>query len=278
MYNTATVEKSLGSVVLNTFFVVFSLLMLFPFYLMIMMSTYETTDLFSGLHFTPGSYLLENFNTLARTSFYKFYINSAFVSVSVTVLTLLVCSMCGFAISKYKFKGRGIITNSVYAMMMVPPQLGVVAFIFEMRKFGWTNNFASLIIPFAANAFGVYWMRQFITSSVPDEILESGRIDGCSEFGLFFKLVVPFIKPAIASLAVLTFIASWNSYLYPMLLINKEKLYTVTLGLSCLDGMYRRDLAARITALSVGTVPMIVLFTFFSKSLISGLAAGAVKG
>ena len=278
MGSIVTGKDKAGAVVLNVFFAVFSMIILIPFYLMLTMATYESAELFRGLHLLPGNYLLKNIETLTRTNFYRFYLNSAFVAVSLTTLTLLVSAMCGFAIAKYRFQGRALITNLVFALMMVPPQLGLVAFIWEMRQFGWTNNYASLIIPFAANAFGVYWMRQYMMNSVPDEILESSRIDGCSELGVFFRIVVPFIKPAIASLGVLTFINSWNNYLYPMLLINKEELYTVTLGLSCLDGMYRRDFGARIAALSIGTVPMIILFTFFSKSLISGLAAGAVKG
>lgn len=266
------------SVFLNIFFVIFSLLILVPFYMMFNMCTYDTNTLFKGLHLTPGNYLLKNLATVASANFHVFYINSFIVSTLLSILTIIVCSMCGFAITKYEFKGKSIITASVYAMMMIPPQLGIVAFIWEMRQLGWNNTYASLIVPFAANAFYVYWMKQYIVTGVPNEILESARIDGCSEFRLFFSIVLPFIKPAIASVGLLTFINSWNNYIYPLLLINKPEMFTVTLGLSSLGGLYRTDLGARITALAIGTVPMIILFTVFSKSLINGLAAGAVKG
>jgi ABC-type glycerol-3-phosphate transport system permease component len=250
-----------------------------PFYLMIVMSTYNSNDLFSGLHLLPGSNFLINLkDVFENAGFGIYYFNSIYIAIFTTILTVFVCAMCGYALAKFSFKLNKIAYYTILFTMMLPSQLGLIAFVWEMNKIGWTDTHLSLIIPAAANAFAVYWMRQYIVQGVPNEILESGRMDGCNEFGVFFKLVIPFIKPALGSQAMLSFMASWNSYLLPLVLISKQKRYTVTLGLSTLDALYRMNYGARIMALVIGTIPMFILFLIFSKSLITGITAGSVKG
>ena len=243
------------------------------------MSTYDSNELFSDLHLLPGNNFLINIkDVFLNAGFGTYYFNSLYIAMAATLLSVLVCAMCGYALAKFEFKFKKFFYYTILVTMMLPTQLGLIAFVWEMNKIGWTDTHLSLIIPLAANAFSVYWIRQYTVQGVPTEIIESGRIDGCSEAGIFFRLVVPFIKPAIGSQAMLSFMASWNAYLIPLVLISDQKKYTVTLGLSTLDALYRANYGARIAALVIGTIPMFILFLLFSKSLIKGITAGSVKG
>ncbi len=250
-----------------------------PFYLMVIMSSYDSNELFMGLHLLPGDDFIVNIkDVFVNAGFGKYYFNSIYIAVTATLLTVLVCAMCGYALAKFDFKLKKLSYYAILITMMLPTQLGLIAFVWEMNKIGWTDSHLSLIIPSAANAFAVYWIRQYTVQGVPTEIIESGRMDGCNEAGIFFRLVVPFIKPALGSQAMLSFMASWNAYLVPLVLISKPEKYTVTLGLSTLDALYRANFGARIAALVIGTIPMFILFLLFSKSLIKGITAGSVKG
>ncbi len=250
-----------------------------PFYLMVIMSTYDSNELFMGLHLLPGNNFIINIkDVFLNAGFGRYYFNSIYIAVLATGISVFVCAMCGYALAKFDFKLKKFLYYTVLVTMMLPTQLGLIAFVWEMNKIGWTDSHLALIVPTAANALAVYWIRQYTIQGVPTEILESGRIDGCSEAGIFFKLVVPFIKPALGSQAMLSFMASWNSYLVPLVLISDQKKYTVTLGLSTLDALYRANFGARIAALVIGTIPMFILYLIFSKSLIKGITAGSVKG
>lgn len=255
-----------------------SLFSLFPFYIMLIMGTYRNEELFGGILLVPGNYLLENFKTVMESRFDLIYLNSIIVSGWSVVLAVLVSSLAGFAFAKHHFKGKRPLFSFILLTMMIPSQLGLVAYIIEMRYLGLTGTLIPLILPWVANAFGIFWMTQFMKGAIPNEVLESARIDGCSEIGVFFKIVVPFIKPAIITLSLLIFLWSWNNYLLPLILINKPELYTIPLGITTLGNLYRTDMAAQILGLSVGTIPVLILFAFGSKSFIRGLTAGSVKG
>lgn len=272
-------SNKFNSVILYVILTICSVFTIGPFYLMVIMSTYDSNELFSDLHLLPGNNFLINIkDVFLNAGFGTYYFNSLYIAMAATLLSVLVCAMCGYALAKFEFKFKKFFYYTILVTMMLPTQLGLIAFVWEMNKIGWTDTHLSLIIPLAANAFSVYWIRQYTVQGVPTEIIESGRIDGCSEAGIFFRLVVPFIKPAIGSQAMLSFMASWNAYLVPLVLISDQKKYTVTLGLSTLDALYRANYGARIAALVIGTIPMFILFLLFSKSLIKGITAGSVKG
>lgn len=272
-------SNKFNSFILYVILTICSVFTIGPFYLMVIMSTYDSNELFSDLHLLPGNNFLINIkDVFLNAGFGTYYFNSLYIAMAATLLSVLVCAMCGYALAKFEFKFKKFFYYTILVTMMLPTQLGLIAFVWEMNKIGWTDTHLSLIIPLAANAFSVYWIRQYTVQGVPTEIIESGRIDGCSEAGIFFRLVVPFIKPAIGSQAMLSFMASWNAYLIPLVLISDQKKYTVTLGLSTLDALYRANYGARIAALVIGTIPMFILFLLFSKSLIKGITAGSVKG
>lgn len=254
------------------------LMAVFPFYVMIMMATHRNGDLYHGLTLLPGDYYFKNMQTVFNRGFLRLYFNSTVVSLTAAGFSVLISAMTGFALAKYRFKLRKFMFYFIVMTLMIPYQLGLIAYIIEMRFLELNNTLLPIIIPWLSNAFGVFWMTQYIKGAVPDEVLESVRIDGGSEFRIFASIVIPFIKPAVITLFLLIFLWSWNSYLLPLIVINKTKLYTVPLGLARLGEQYVEDYAARIAGLSLGTIPIIIIYIMGSKNFISGLTAGAVKG
>jgi cellobiose transport system permease protein len=254
-----------------------SLVSLFPFWTMIMMSTYSSADIYTGVKLLPGNYFMENITSLSKIAFPTYYSNSVIVALSCSLLTVFVCSLAGYAFAKFRFKGRGLLLNIVILALMIPVQLGVVGLVIEMKTIGWLSTLLPLIIPNAANAFGVFWITQFTQDAIPDSVVESARIDGCGEFKVYLRIALPFMFPACMALALLSFLASWNSFLVPTILLTNEKLYTLPLGIRQLATQYRFDTGAQITGLTFGTIPMLIIFSLFSKYLITGLSAAAVK-
>lgn len=252
-------------------------LSLIPFYMMFIMGTHVTEDLFRGLVILPGRYFVNNVQTVVRSGLLTYYANSIIVSVISTTLSVFVSALTGYAIAKFRFKFRNTIFFAILISMMVPAQLGLIAYVIQMRVFGLNNSLIPLILPWIASPFGVFWMTQMIGSSVPSEIVESGRIDGCNEFKIFVRLAIPCFIPAIVTLSMLIFLWSWNSYMLPMVILNRPELFTIPVGLARIGDLYRVDHAARIAGLSLGTIPLLIIFSIGSKSFIRGLTAGAIK-
>lgn len=271
-------KMKIKSIILTILMFALAFVVLFPFYTMIMMSTQYSENIYKGIPLLPGGYLTENLKTVFNARFEIFYKNSLIVAIGSTLLSLFVSTLCGYALSKYKFKGANFLFKFILVTMMVPTQLGLVAFVVIMKNIGWINTLLPLIVPPAATGFGVYWMRNYIASALPDELIESGRIDGASEPRILARIALPCIKPAIFSLALMNFVTSWNSFLVPLIVLNKTDKYTVPIGIINLNSAYRNDLAAKITALTLGTIPLLILFMVTSKSFIRGITMGAVKG
>lgn len=257
---------------------ILAVITVFPFYIMICMGTYTSAELFKGIALVPGDQLLNNLKTVADSSFAVFYRNSLIASGTATVVGTLTSTMAGYALSKYRFRGREALLKLILALMMIPSQISLIAYVIEMRYLHLNDTLLPVIIPFTFSAFGVYWMKQSIDGAVPDEVIESARIDGASEFRVFFVIVIPFVRASVITIALLLFLWSWNNYLLPLITINNMELYTVPLGVAMLNGLYRTDYAAKILALTLGTLPLICLFIFGSRYFISGLTSGSVKG
>lgn len=270
--------KHVGKISVYTFVGIMSVLSIIPFYIMFIMGTYVSEELYTGIKIWPSTYFLDNLSTVLKHNFLGFYKNSLTVSITHTIVAVLLCAITGFAFAKYRFKGKKFFYFFILGTMMIPPQLGLIGFVVEMRWMGLANTLIPLMIGGLANAFGVFWMTQFIASSVPDEIIESARLDGCNELGIFFRIVLMVITPALVTLFLLLFLWSWNDYMTPLVLINKQELYTIPLAISLISSEYRTDYAARILALTLGTVPIIIMFALGSKHLIRGLLGGSVKG
>ncbi len=272
------IKKYGKKVITYAFMILVAVVTILPFYTMIIMGTYRSADLLKGLKLLPGDYFIENFKTVINASYIRSYLNSIVVSALSAFLGVMSCAMAGFGFSKYNFKWKKPLFNMVLLLMMIPAQLGLIAFIWEMRMLNWNNTLLPLFLPWIANGFGVFWMSQYINDAVPDEVLDSARIDGCGDLRMFFSVSLAFIRPALMSIGLLIFLWSWNNYMLPTLVLNDVNLYTVPLYIASLRDVHRVDYAAQILGLTLGTMPLIMFFIFFSKSLISGLSDAALKG
>lgn len=246
--------------------------------MLIMMATQVSEDIFKGKMFWFGRYFAQNWMTVMQSGFLRSFWNSAYIAVVTTVLCVLICAMSGFALTKYEFRLKKPIMAFIMATLMVPSQIGLVGFLIEMRALHVNQTHLPLIIGGLTNAFGVFWMVQYMKTSLHTELIESARVDGCHELRIFAQIALPVIQPAIATLSLLVFLGSWNNYLLPLIVINKESLFTIPLSINSLGSLYRTDYGARLTGLLIAIAPLILLFVLGTKSFVRGLTAGAIKG
>lgn len=271
-------KKRISAAIKQIILILMTLVMFFPLYIVFVMGTYYSEDIFKGLPMLPSDYFLTNLKLVISKGFFSAYLNSITVSVASVILSVLVSTMIGFALAKYNFKGKKFIFACVMAIMMIPGQISMIGYMLEMRKMNLINTLLPLIFTWAAHPLGAFLMMQFISDGIPDELLESARLDGCSEPGIFFKIVIPCIKSGFVTLATLVFLWSWNNYVLPLILINKQELFTIPLMVNNLSNAFRSDYGAIMCALGLSVLPMIVIFSLCSRTFIQGIAAGAVKG
>ncbi|MFC0330075.1 carbohydrate ABC transporter permease [Paenibacillus sepulcri] len=256
-----------------------AILSLFPFYWLIVMSTATTSDMFRfPPRLLPSDQLLVNIQkVLDNVGFFQSFANSLIVAVSHTLLVLFFCSMAGFVFAKFEFPGKGILFLFLLMTMMIPQQLGLIPQFIIMQKLGWINELKALIIPGVANAFGIFWMRQYTHSVIHDELINAGRIDGCRTFDLYWRVALPILRPALATLGIITFLGSWNDYLWPLVVISVQDKFTIQMLIASMNGVYSTDYSMVMAATLMATVPLIIVFSLFSRQFIAGLMQGSVK-
>lgn len=257
-----------------------ALIMLLPFYMMFVMSTLATNEIFS---FPPIMVFGSNFGTnfqhmIDAVNLPKAFMNSTIVTFSNVVLVLFFTSIGGYAFSVYNFPGKRVLFTILLGTMMVPFTAGIIPWFIMMSKMGWINNYAALIIPGSANAFGIFWMRQYCQNNVPVSLMEAARIDGCSEWTIFFRVIAPILKPAYASLGIMQFVNVWNEFLQSLLILRKEQYYTLPLLLKTMVSDRGTDYGAMMLTSTFAVLPLLICFLAASKYFMDGLTAGAVKG
>jgi multiple sugar transport system permease protein len=212
--------------------------------------------------------------------FATWYINSLLVAIIVTVAVLFFTSLAGFGFAKYQFKGSKILFMLLLGSTMIPFQLILVPLFIFMSQLSWTNSYFALIVPFMAPAVGIFLMRQFILS-IPSELIEAARIDGASEFTIYWRVVLPLTRPALAAQAVLTFLGSWNSFLWPLAVLHNQLTMTLPVGMAAMVGGVTAGseppIGASMAAATVVTIPVILIFVAVQKQYIAGLTAASVK-
>ena len=218
-----------------------------------------------------------NYRNLWKTVPYsRYFVNSVFIATASTLLTLFFCSLGGYAFAKYQFRGQKILFGILLASMMVPFQVLLVPLFGLMYDIGWLNSYKAIVIPFSVGAFGVFLMRQFIVT-IPSELLDAARIDGCSEFGIYYRVVLPIIKPALGALTIYSFLGSWNGYLWPLIILRDEAKYTLPIGLANLVGIYRQDYGMLMAGTLLSLMPIVILFLAMQREFVQGITLGSVK-
>ncbi|MBO0983179.1 carbohydrate ABC transporter permease [Rathayibacter sp. SD072] len=237
-------------------------------------------DIFS----TPPSLLpnpatTENYTNLLTTQpFWNWFGMSIGTSLIATAVSVFVCAMAGYGFAKFAFRGKRVLFTIMFSSLSVPFVVILVPLFILVVKAGLSNPWFALIVPWVAPAFGIFMMQQFIVQSIPDEIIEAARIDGNSEFGIFWRVVLPLLRPSLGALGVWGFLQSYNSFLWPLVLLSDSSQYTIPLGLNILFASENRSYDLVLAGAVLASVPTILVFFLLRRQLLDGLTAGAVKG
>ncbi|MDT0345339.1 carbohydrate ABC transporter permease [Streptomyces litchfieldiae] len=256
-----------------------TLISLFPLYwTMVAASTDNTRITQSPPPFLPGPNLFKNLQTAWEdAALGKAMTNSLIVAGTIAVSTVLFATLAGFAFAKLRFRGRNILLMLVIGTMMIPPQLGVVPLFMMMSDLGWSLSLPSVIFPTLVSAVGVFFMRQYLTEALPDELVEAGRVDGAHSLRIFWSIVLPIARPAMAVLFMITFVHAWNDFFWPYIALNMDN-PTVPVALTQLSAGYIRDESLIMAGALLGTLPLLVMFVVFGRQIVGGIMQGAVKG
>lgn len=261
--------------------ILLAILSILPFWIMIVNSTRSTAQIQSNaLSLFPSKYLINNFKVFIGKSFnpLRGFINSVIISTSVTALTVYFSSLTAYALVAYSWRLRQAFFTFIMAIMIIPAQITSIGFYQFMYRIGWTNNFLPLILPAIAAPSTVFFMRQYLLGTLSLDIVNSGRIDGAGEFHIFNRIIIPIMKPAIATQAIFAFVASWNNLFMPMILLTDSKKYTMPIMVSLLKGdFYKTEFGSVYLGLTLTVLPLFVVYFLLAKYIIAGVALGSVK-
>ncbi|MDT0164901.1 carbohydrate ABC transporter permease [Actinotalea sp. AC32] len=255
----------------------------FPLYASAMYGSSSTQEISRAVgtlpRFFPTLTLLENFGEVLSASQFSFWMafaNSVLVAVAVSASTVFFSTLAGFSFAKLTFRGRQALYLTVIATLAIPAQVGTIPMFVMMNDFGWIDSLLALTVPGLVGAFGVFWMTQYLQEALPFELVEAARVDGASMFRTFWSIAMPAARPAAATLALFTFVGSWNSFFWPAVVMRSQ--LTMPLVIPQLRGAFTTDTGLVMSGVFLVAAPLLVVFVFAGKQLVSGVMAGAVKG
>ncbi|MFF4755402.1 carbohydrate ABC transporter permease [Streptomyces sp. NPDC002514] len=267
-------------IALHAVLIVGLLLSAFPFYWAVIMSTRSSTEIFSyPPKLLPGSQFLQNVRHLfENVDFFGSMFNSLLVATSVTFLVLLFDSLAAFVFAKFDFPGRKVLFALLMVIFMVPGQLAAIPQFVIMAKIGWIGSMTSLIVPAAANAFGIFWMRQYMRGAIHDELLDASRIDGAGFLRQWWSVALPVVRPGLAFLGIFTFMGQWNDYAWPLIALTNPDNVTLQVALSQLNGSHgTTDYGMVMTGALLALIPLLIVFAIGAKQIIGDLSKGAIR-
>ena len=273
------VQIRLWQVAINALLLFAVFLLIIPYAYMISASFKEGSEIFSiPIEILPQGFYMGNYDLLfTETNFVRWFFNSVFIGLSRMALAIVVSIMAGYAFAKFDFRFKNALFLVVIATLTLPIYVLIVPLYDMMVTLGWTDRYVALILPFAAQAIGVFLARQYLLS-VPDEILDAARVDGATEWGIFWRVVLPLSTPVMAVLGILFFTAAWNDFVWPLVVMTEDNKFPVALGLPTLLGPYSQEYGAVMAGSFLSTVPIIIVFLIAQRRFVEALTAGAVKG
>jgi cellobiose transport system permease protein len=256
------------------------LISVFPFVWTIVMATNTTKDIYkSPPKLTFGSHLLENIRHVLDTiDFFGSMLNTVVVACVTTALVLFIDSLAAFAFAKFDFPGRKVLFGTLLVFMMLPLQLAVLPQFILMSEVGWVGMLKALVWPALSNAFGIFWLRQYIENGVPDELLDAARIDGAGFFRQYWNIALPMIRPALSFLAIYAFVGAWNDYVWPLIVLTNPDHVTLQVELAQLNLGHNTDYSMVMAGVLMAALPLVVVFTIFARGFFAGATEGAVQG
>lgn len=252
---------------------------LFPFMWMVSTSLKTDQDVFTWPpRLVPQPVRFQNYVDAWNSAPYaRFFFNSAFIALVVTLANLFFSSLAGYAFAKYQFPGKQWIFIALLCTMMIPFQVTMIPVFVILSKLHWVDTYWGLIIPFTAGAFGIFLMRQFL-STIPDDLIDAARIDGCSEFRTFLTIVLPLSKPALSALGIFVFMASWNGFIWPFIIVKSTEMKTLPLAVADLaEGLYVMSWPLMMAGACFVVLPAIVVFLLFQKNFVEGITLTGIK-
>jgi alpha-1,4-digalacturonate transport system permease protein len=258
--------------------VVAALVVVFPLYWMFATAVRPKKEIFGGgFDLVPSTFVWSNFSDAwEKLPWDQFYINSIAIAAIAVPVTVFINLLAGYTFAKYKFPGRDILFLLMISTLMIPIQVIMVPEFLIVAKLGWVNTWWGVLVPRAAEAFGLFMVRQFMVS-IPDELIEAARLDGAGEFAIFRKVVLPLSWPVIAVLSIFTFMWRWNDFAWPLVVLQEQSAYTVPLGLNLMKGQYFTDWTGLMSMSLLSIIPMMLVFIFFQRYFIQGIASTGLK-
>ncbi|MEO7716053.1 MAG: carbohydrate ABC transporter permease [Capsulimonas sp.] len=259
---------------------IFALVFLFPFY-WLLISAFKTQGQMFAMppQWIPHPATLQNFSDLFhKTNLPRAFVNSVIVSGANVFFSVFLCSLAGYAFAKYPLApGRDRLYNFVLGTMLIPSAVTLIPSYMILVRLHWIDSYAALIVPGLVGAFGIFWMRQYMIANVPDDLINAARIDGCSEFGIYWRIVVPVARPALAALGIMQLIGSWNNLMWAFIVLRTKDMYTLPLVIYLLNGENTQPYGMLMAGGLLTTLPLVLAFLFFQKQFIAGITSGAVK-
>lgn len=261
---------------------IIALIFVSPLIWMISSSLKAEADIFKGLNslstFIPkGASLGNYFEVFQRIDMWKFIGNSLFYVLVIIVLDLFINSICGYALAKFEFRGKELLLTLVISLMVFPAEAIMLPMYREMADLGWINTWASLIVPFVAKCFSIYMFRQFFLD-IPNDLLEAAAIDGCGPVKTFFQVVMPISGTVYATIFILDFVAHWNDFMWPLLVVTGEDKRTIQLAIQTFFGSKPINYGPIMASLTISAIPMLIMFLFLQKYYVEGIASTGIKG
>ncbi len=258
--------------------IVIALIMLLPFAYLLLGALAKTFSLTGMIDSANYRLTFANFSALfARAELYLPLVNSIIVAGIVTIGNLFFCTLCGYVLARRRFRGKGILTMTVILVLMVPIHVVIIPMYLMTNWLGIFDTYLALILPFLVSPLGIFLMRQYI-SAIPPDMEDSARLEGAGELTIIWRIVMPLCKPALAVLAVQTFMVNWNSFIYPFILTSSESMRTLPVALALLQGYQNIDVPQLFAASVISVLPTTILFVAYSKRITEGIIAGALKG
>ena len=273
-------QLRLTGILLIAFFTVLGVIVLTPFVSMVLTSFKPSNMVIrNGFNLKFESLTLDNYKYLftGDHQYFQWFGNSLYLTLIQTVLTLFVSAWVAYGFAFYNFKGKNALFICVLIVMMIPFEILMLPLYREIVALKLTNNYLGIILPYLANPIAIFFFRQYL-QSIPKEIIDAGRIDGCSEYGIFLRLIVPLMKPAFAAMAIFVGMTSWNNYLWPLLVLSDSKKFTLPIGLTSLMGPYGNNYMLLISGAVMSVIPIMILFFSAQKFFIEGMSTGSIKG
>lgn len=272
-------KKRLDSIVFYIVASTIGFLIIIPFFWMISTAIKTQTAIFTyPIEWIPSKVTFENFVTLfQRFPFVRVILNSVIISVFYTFISLVSCSMAAFAFAKIKFKGSGVLLKIFLITLMIPFQSTLIPLFMIFNSIGLSNSYTSVVLPSFFRVFGIFMLVQNM-KTIPDDYIEAARIDGASYFKVFYKVLMPLSAPIIAAYSIITFMDSWNDYLWPLVMLTKTEMMTLPVALGMLNGQYERNFGVLMAGSLVSIIPIIIVYILAQRQFKSGISLGGIKG